>query len=97
MPNESIPFDYFNVQQVGLLLEVGENDLANYVAETTSKDAVEMLDYYIERGIYNRAEIQQKLYSLNNITRAYRANRMNEEAAKYEEMFNKYYKSFQNN
>ncbi len=96
MPNESIPFDYFSVQQVGLLLEVGENDLADYVAETASKDAVEMLDYYIERGIYSRNEIQQKLLSLNAITRAYRANRLNEQATKYEEMFNRYYRSFQN-
>ncbi|MFY0607986.1 MAG: DUF2723 domain-containing protein [Cyclobacteriaceae bacterium] len=110
IPHESIPYDYFNVQQVGLLLqldkllydntsEVNASELvslANNIAEVTSKDAVEMLDYYIGKGIYNRSEIQQKLMSLNAITRAYRANRMNEEAAKYEEMFNRYYTSFQN-
>lgn len=96
MPNKSIPFDYFNVQQVGLLLEVGENDLAAHVSEVSAKNASEMLDYYLERGFYDQSEIQQRLLSLNAITRAYRSNRMNEEAAKYEEMFNKYYKMLQN-
>lgn len=96
MPNESIPFDYFNVQQVGLLLEVGENELADHVSEITAKDASQMLDYYIDRGVYDRSEIQQRIISLNTIIRAYRSNRMNEKAAEYEEMFNKYYNAFQN-
>lgn len=113
IPNESIPYDYFNVQQVGILLELdklivdedtlggGEvktselRDWAADIAAVTSKDAVEMLDYYIENGIYNRVDLQQKLLTLNGLVRAYRAAGDNENAAKYEEMFDKYYRQFQ--
>ncbi|RED99565.1 glycosyltransferase family 117 protein [Marinoscillum furvescens] len=113
MPNESIPYDYFNVQQVGILLEldqltvstdtlVGEiktsklKALADNIAEITSTNSVEMLDYYFSTGSYDPNELQQMLLSLNAVTRAYRATGHKEEAAKYEEMFNKYYSSFQN-
>lgn len=114
IPNKSLPYDYFNVQQVGILLELDklliDNDtlsgevntstlreLASDIAEITSKDAVEMLDYYIENGIYDRIELQQKLLTLNALTRAYRAAGDNENAAKYEEMFDRYYRQFQGN
>ncbi len=113
MPNESIPYDYFNMQQVGILLELdqhqegegisGEVDspsnlksMADNISEITSKNTSEMLDYMIKNNSYNLTEMQQRLISLNTLTRAYRASGYKEEAAKYEELFNKYYQEFQN-
>jgi len=112
IPDEAIPYDYFNVQQIGILLELDDlmnnsignevddkNDLvamADKIADAVAHDDAQMLEYYINSGVYNRQEIQQRIFSLNSIIRAYRANGMNEKAAQYEEVFDKYYKAFQN-
>ena len=109
MPNEAIPFDYFNMQQVGILLELDQyqksgevnetsklKSMADNIAEITVSRNAEMLDYMIKNKNYNLTEMQQMLISLNTITRAYRASGYKEEAAKYEELFNKYYQEFQN-
>lgn len=95
MPNESIPFDYFNVQMVGLLLEVGEDEQADYIAGVTSQNTEQMLDYYISIGA-SQQEIRQEIFALNGLIQAYRANGMNEKAAEYEKVFDKYYSSIRN-
>lgn len=114
IPNESIPYDYFNVQQVSILLELDNltsgldsanaeiktselKSLADNIAEVTSKNAEEMLDYYFQSGYYNSSELQQNLLSLNQLARAYRSTGNREEAARYEEIFNRFYKTFQTN
>jgi tetratricopeptide (TPR) repeat protein len=91
MPNESLPFDYFNVQQVDLFLKVDEPEIAKNIAELASKDASEWLDYYFSRSGASTIELQKKLLSLNELSRAFRANGDRENAAKYEELFSKYY------
>ncbi|MAE85868.1 MAG: glycosyltransferase [Flammeovirgaceae bacterium] len=109
MPNEAIPYDYFNMQQVGILLELDQYEnssevgapsklksMADDIAEITVQNTSEMLDYMIKTKNYNMTQMQQMLISLNTITRAYRASGHKEEAAKYEELFNKYYQEFQN-
>ncbi len=111
MPNKSIPYDYFNMQQVGILLELDQletnggsevdapsnlKSMADNISEITVKNTSEMLDYMIRKQNYNLQEMQQMLISLNTITRAYRSSGYNEEAKKYEEIFNKYYQTFQN-
>ena len=96
MPDESVPFDFFSVQQVDMLLKVGEPDLANHIAERTSSYATQWLDYYFENDGSDTNELQKQLLSLNEIARAYRANGDREQAAAYEEVFNKYYTLLQN-
>lgn len=91
MPNVSIPYDYFNIQQVDLLLQVGEQELADGIAVETSKDAVEWLDYYLAKDLRDPVEFQKKLLYLNELTRAYRSNNQRERANEYEELFTKYY------
>ncbi len=91
MPNESIPYDYFSVSQVDLLLQVGEPELANHIAEVTSSDAVEWLDYYFDKGVRDPVTIQRRLLYLNELARAYRSNDERELANKYENLFTEYY------
>lgn len=91
MPNISIPYDYFSIQGVDLLLQVGEQELADDIATETSKDAVEWLEYYLENGLRDPIEFQKKLLYLNELTRAYRSNNQRERANEYEELFSKYY------
>ena len=95
MPDEAVPFDFFSVQQVGMLLEVGEQELADFVAERTSTYASQWLDYYFATGSTETNELQKQLLSLNEVARAYRANGDREKAAAYEELFNTYYSQLQ--
>ncbi|MEO9870215.1 glycosyltransferase family 117 protein [Ekhidna sp.] len=95
MPNESLPFDFFSVQQVGMLLQVGEPELADHVAEVTSDNASQWLDYYFSTEGQETNELQRQLLSLNEVARAYRANGDREKAAAYEELFNSYYTQLQ--
>ena len=95
MPNESVPLDFFSVQQVAMLLQVGEPELANHVAEVTSENASQWLDYYFATDSPETNELQKQLLSLNEIARAYRANGDREKAAAYEELFNSYYSQLQ--
>jgi pentatricopeptide repeat protein len=91
MPHEAVDYDFFNVQEIGMLLKVGEPELANHIAEITSKQSTEWLDYYFDVDGIESIELQKKILALNEIARAYRANGDRENASKYEEMFNKYY------
>lgn len=105
IPNEAIPYDYFNVQQIGILLEIEKyapgadstsadlKTMADNIAVVTSTNAVEMLDYYLNNDIYDPTEVRDNILQLNGIARAYRAAGYKEEAAKYEELFSKYYSS----
>ncbi|MEM9896570.1 MAG: DUF2723 domain-containing protein, partial [Bacteroidota bacterium] len=108
MPNASLPYDFFSIQQIDMLLKIAasktiqgdfketyEVEMATDIAEKTSKTATEWLDYYMSsEGSADPTELQRNLLGLNEIARAYRANGMREEAAKYEELFNKYYGQF---
>ena len=91
MPNESIPYDEFSVQQIDILLEVGEEELANEIAEIASRDAVEYLDYIFEQGRSDRNTLRKKLFMLNEIARAYKVNGFDEKASEYEKTLNEYY------
>lgn len=95
MPDESVPYDFFSVQQIDMLLKVGEPELADHVAERTSMYASQWLDYYFSTDSSETNELQKQLLSLNEIARAYRANGEREKAAAYEELFNKYYTQLQ--
>ncbi|MFK7951576.1 MAG: hypothetical protein AB8B73_01920, partial [Ekhidna sp.] len=105
MPNESVSYDFFNVQQIDMLIRLSEMK-AGYtnetdttaelryaydIAEVTSNSAVEWLDYYFESGGIESNELQKRIFTLNEIARAFRANGDKENAAKYEALFSDYY------
>ena len=92
MPNESIPYDYFNVIQVSYLLEVGERDLAIDIAQKTSKNSVEALDQMVSMGETDEMEMQKNIIIINELARAFRAADEKELAAEYESLFEKYYR-----
>ena len=95
MPDESVPFDIFSVQQVELLLKVGEEELADHVSTRASEYAVQWLDYYFANTSTNSDELQRQILALNEIARAYRSSGDREKAASYEELFNTYYAQLQ--
>lgn len=92
MPNKSIPYDYFNVIMVGPLLEVGEKDLAMDIAQATSENATQQLDYMVVNGDVQQMEMQRQILIINELARAFRAAGEKELAAEYEGLFDKYYR-----
>ena len=91
MPDKSIHFDHFSVQKVEMLLSLGEKNIANNIAEITSKRSDEMLEYMNSNNIKNKYQIQRNLVSLNALARAYNNHGQGELAKKYNEMFEKHY------
>lgn len=91
IPDESIRFDHFTVQQVGMLLRVGEEELANQIAEVTSARADEMLTYLFENNINDTYQIQRNLISLNELSRAFNSVGETEKATEYQQIFRKHY------
>ncbi len=94
MPDEVIPYDHFVVQYINLLLRLDEKETADDIAQKTSSRSDEMLSYYTQNGINNSYEVQRNLLTLSEITRAYKANRENEQAEEYEQLFRKHYGGF---
>jgi len=93
MPDEGVTYDIFSIQQVSLLLAVGERDWALDIATTYSSRAVEWLDYITKNNqlALNGYSYQQRVLALNEMARAFRAANETELAAEYEAMFNQYY------
>lgn len=93
MPDEVIPYDHFVVQYVNLLLRLDEQEVADDIANKTGGRSDEMLTYYTNNGVNNSYEIQRNLLTLSEIARAYKSNKVNEQAEKYEQLFRKHYGS----
>lgn len=94
MPNETVPYDVFSVQQVSMLIRVGENELAEEIATVVGDRATEWLEYVTSSGESpgGQYEMQKRLLQLNEIIRAFRNEPDGKEfAAKYEAIFNQYY------
>lgn len=110
MPDESVPYDFFSIQEIDLLLQIAaakignttevgmseEVELANHIADVASVWASEWLDYYFaNEGALSSIELQKKILALNEIARAFRANGYREQAAEYESLFETYYSQLQ--
>ncbi len=91
IPHETIPYDYFSMLQVAMLLEVGEKDRALNIAQITSMHASQTLDHMILKGITDEVEMQRQMIMLNGLVGAFRAADEQELAAEYEGLFEKYY------
>ena len=91
IPNEVIPYDFFSVQQVGMLLQVGEKEKAIAISQEVGDRAEEWLEYYTTQSSFDQLEMQRRLLSLNEISRALRANGENDLAAKYAQILSTYY------
>jgi len=91
MPHEAIPYDYFVVQQVSMLNKLGEEELANRIADIMGKQADEMLTFISENSINDTRQIQSNLVVLNELSKAYKQKGENEKALEYENLFKKHY------
>ena len=93
MPDKSVNFDHFSVQKVDMLLTLGEEEIANNIADITSERSDKMLEYMFNNNINNKYQMQRNLVSLNALARAYNKHGESELAEKYNRMFEKHYKN----
>lgn len=91
MPDSAVPYDHFNVQQLSMLVTLGEIEKAKEMAEIVSKRADEMLTYLVNNNIVDNLEMQKSLIALSEIARAFRATDEDELTNKYEQLFRKHY------
>ncbi|WP_109832184.1 glycosyltransferase family 117 protein [Reichenbachiella versicolor] len=91
MPDEVIQFDHFSVQVVGFLLELGEKEKADKIANRIGDRANEMLAYLFMKGSRDTFALQKNLVSLNELSRTYRQYNDPDLALKFERMFSQYY------
>ncbi len=86
MPDETIPYDIFSVYHIAMLLQLGERDKAIDIADTVSERA----ESWFQLGPADQMEYQTRIVQLNEVVRAFRAFGEQEQAAKYETIFNQY-------
>lgn len=86
IPDASIPYDNFNVAQIGNLLEVGEEEVARDIADVTAKRAEETLIYLEEYDLDRPREKQLSYIVLSELTNAFKSAGDNETAKKYDEI-----------
>jgi len=89
IPNKTIPYDNFNVAQIGSLLQVGAVEKAHEIADIMAARAESALAYFEENYITGR-ERQLNIYILYQMIQDFRVNGDNERAAKYEEIVSRY-------
>ena len=97
IPDEAVMYDHFSVQLVEFLLDLKTktnldvDELANNIANVIGERADEILNYYYDKGINDKYEINRNLVSLNTLARAYNKFPNNELSKKYRELFEKNY------
>jgi hypothetical protein len=91
MPDHGIPYDYATAQTVGLLLMVGDTERAKSIAEILAPRADQWLTYLSQGDKAIGFELQKNITILNQLSSAFKAAGLNEEAQRYQEMFFKHY------
>lgn len=95
IPDASVPYDEVISGFVQPLLQVGEKKKAMEIADVMTKRADDNLNYYLAGTNGDRREIQANLYVLNQIVTAFKSEKEEEAAKKYEAIFAKQYSKLQ--
>ncbi|MFT4031709.1 MAG: DUF2723 domain-containing protein [Siphonobacter sp.] len=95
IPDKSIPYDQISVSYIGPLLSVGEKTKALQMADLIMKRANENLNYYIESN-GDSQDIRMNLYEMNLVVQQLRDAKLEAEATKYEQIFNRQYQRLGN-
>lgn len=91
IPDDTIPYDVTTTQTVSLLLDLDRKEKAAEIADTMMERADRELTYYFDnKTAMSSLPIQENLFIMNYLTRAFRMEGSNESAARFEEMFMKF-------
>jgi hypothetical protein len=89
MPDEGIRFDYTTAQTTGLLLEVGEKEMAIKIATLMGQRATDMAEYLLQKGELGR-ELQINVVILGELQRVLYKYGEADLAKKFEDAYEKY-------
>jgi hypothetical protein len=87
MPDKATEYDVYTPQFIPLLLEVGNKKLADEIASTMHKRAVEDLTYQTKNPGRFSFDIQTNVYVLQQLFMAYKGAGQNDLASKYQKDF----------
>lgn len=96
MPDKATRYDVYTPQFIPLFLELGDKKMADDIASTMHKRAIEDLEYLTKNPGKNNYDIQTGIYILQQLYMAYRGAGENEKASQYQKDFEKYYRFVQN-
>jgi hypothetical protein len=94
MPNESLRYDYSNVQTASLLFQVGEPDKAVDIAQKLGESSKGYLEYYVNMDASPSNEVQKHMTILSLLSRMLKQHGQDELAAEIEASFLDYYGIF---
>jgi len=87
MPDKATEYDVYTPQFIPLLLEIGNKKLADEIASTMHKRAVDDLTYQTKNAGRFSFDIQTNVYILQQLFMAYKGAGQNEMASKYQKDF----------
>lgn len=90
IPDQSIPYDQISSGYVRLLIEVGELQKAQQVADVIARRADQVLTYIKQRGGPSGNDANIELYNLQTIVNAFRETKNEAQASKYDALFQKH-------
>jgi len=90
MPDKATEYDVYTPQFIPLLLEIGDKKLADDIAITMHKRAMQDLEYQTKTPGLHSFDIQTNVYVLQQLFMAYKGAGQNELASKYQKDFEKY-------
>jgi hypothetical protein len=89
MPDLSVPYDFTNALMLDMLFEVGEKEKAVEIATTIGDRTVEMAEYMIGKGLFNR-DLYNHIAVLGEIQRVLYKYGEAELAERYEQAYDKF-------
>lgn len=96
IPNESIRYDYSNVQTASLMFQVGESEKAKNIAEKLGRNSIDYLEYYVDIENAPPNEVQKHMTILSLLSRMLKQHGQDELALEIETSFLDYYGIFNN-
>lgn len=96
LPDKSIPYDQVSVSFIGPLLELGERQKALDIADKVMKRNDENMAYFTQHPETYSKELNNNLYEMNLIVNQLKDAKINDQATKYEAIFQKHYSKLAN-
>ncbi|SDK22856.1 Protein of unknown function [Catalinimonas alkaloidigena] len=90
MPDAALPYDFYSVQLVAPLLNVGEGERATHIATTMSRRAEEELAYQERHPDTDAINPQLPLYILQQLALAYQQHGDATQAERYRQLLERY-------
>ena len=91
IPDDTIPYDVTTARTIALLLDLDEREKATNMATTMINRADKALTYYLDKKVsVSSVPVRENLFIMNYLARTFRSKKLEESAARFEEVFMKF-------